>query len=114
LTPEAVEGLYRDTARDLARLQQELGSNRDIAENVRDLVRQMQGFDPSRLRGNAEMLEQLHAQVLASIEHLEMQLRRAVEDAQGGSVRTGNRQPAPPGYDQAVADYFRKLSKDTK
>jgi hypothetical protein len=53
----------------------------------------------------------MHAQMLAGIEQLEMRLRRAVDDKDGGSVRSGSAQQAPPGYAQAVAEYFRRLSK---
>jgi len=49
---------------------------------------------------------------LAGVEQVEMELRRKVDDATGGgSIRSPGSEPVPQGYADAVADYFRKLSK---
>ena len=48
--------------------------------------------------------------VLAQVEQIELMLRRKV-DGQEGSVRSATPQAVPPGYSNAVAEYFRKLSK---
>ena len=40
-----------------------------------------------------------------------MELRRKVDEAGGGSVRSPGAEPVPQGYADAVAEYFRKLSK---
>jgi hypothetical protein len=43
---------------------------------------------------------------------VEMELRRKVDDTSGGgSIRSPGSEPVPQGYADAVADYFRKLSK---
>jgi hypothetical protein len=49
--------------------------------------------------------------MLGDIQQVEMELRRKVEEANGGSVRSGGNAYIPPGYDKAVADYFKNLSK---
>lgn len=97
--------------RDLQRLQPALEGNAELAGDAQDLIRQFQRVDPSRFPGNPQLLNQMQAQMLAGIEQLEMRLRRAVDDKDGDSVRSGSAQQAPPGYAQAVAEYFRRLSK---
>ncbi len=43
-----------------------------------------------------------------------MELRRKVEQSGGdGSIRSPGSEPTPQGYGNAVAEYFRKLSKTT-
>jgi hypothetical protein len=71
----------------------------------------MQRIDPSRFPGNPGLLEQLRSQILPNMEQLEIQLRRKLEEKQGGQVRTAAGDQIPSGYADAVAEYFRKLSK---
>jgi hypothetical protein len=70
----------------------------------------MQRLDPSRFPGNPAMVEQLHSEVLSGVDKLELQLRRTAED-QGGQVRTTKPVAVQEGYQDAVADYYRRLSK---
>jgi len=69
----------------------------------------MQKLDPSRFPGNPAMVEQLHTQVLSGVDKLELQLAR--NDQAQGQVRTPKQASVPPGYEEAVADYYRRLSK---
>ena len=48
---------------------------------------------------------------LGDIQQVEMELRRKVDEANGGNIRSAGNEPVPPGYEDKVADYFRKLSK---
>jgi hypothetical protein len=48
----------------------------------------------------------------AALERLEMLLRRKLEEKQAGQVRSGAGDRVPDGYSEAVADYFRRLSKN--
>ena len=96
----------------------ELGQLRQLAhddpaamQEIQDLVREMQKLDPSRFPGNPAMVEQLHAQVLRSVDKLELQLRRDGNDPPADQVRTGKNPVVPPGYQDAVAEYYRRLSK---
>ena len=50
-------------------------------------------------------------QVIPRIEELELELRRKLEEKEGGQVRTGGVERVPQGYADAVAEYFRRLSK---
>jgi hypothetical protein len=57
------------------------------------------------------MVEQLHTEVLSGVDRLELQLRRDTDDQASGQVRTTKERSVPPGYEEAVAEYFRRLSK---
>ena len=96
----------------------ELGQLRGMAKNdpeaskqIQELVKEMQGLDPKRFPGNPEVLAQMQAQVLNDVDRLEMELRRNVAAQQ---VRTGAPQTVSPGYQEAVAEYFRRLGKTQK
>jgi len=107
-----LETAYRDGMRDLNAIRQAMqGEDGETAKEVQDLLRQMQRLDPSKFPGNPALLEQMRAQLLPTIEQLEIQLRRKLDEKQGGQVRTGVSDPIPAGYAERVAEYFRKLSK---
>jgi len=95
----------------------ELNQLRTLAKNdpaalreIQELVKEMQQLDPSRFPGNPAMVEQLHAQVLSDVDKLELQLSRTA-DVPTGQVRTAKSPTVPPGYQDAVADYYRRLGK---
>jgi hypothetical protein len=79
-------------------------------KEIQDLVKEMQRLDPSRFPGNPAMVEQLHTEVLSGVDKLELQLRRGADDP-AGQVRTSKPVTVPQGYQDAVADYYRRLSK---
>jgi hypothetical protein len=70
----------------------------------------MQRLDPARF-GQPALVEQLRTQVLTGLEQLELQLRRQQDQEQGGQVRSSAGRPVPAGYQEPVAEYFRRLSK---
>ena len=72
----------------------------------------MQRIDPRRFGTDPLLAERINSQVVSGLEQIELQLRRKLEEQQGGSVRSGASEAAPPGYANSVADYFKKLSKD--
>jgi hypothetical protein len=111
LDPAQIERGYREGLRDLGQLRQAIQDNPDLARDVQDLIREMQRVDPSRVPGNAELIERIQSVVLPAIEQLELQLRRKLEDKNAGQVRTAGSEPVPAGYADAVAEYFRRLSK---
>lgn len=107
-----LEGAYREGLRDLNEIRQSLrDTDMETAAQVADLIREMQRLDPSRFPGNPALLEQLRAQLLPDLEQMEIQLRRQLEEKQGGQVRTSTSDRIPTGYADAIAEYFRKLSK---
>jgi len=103
---------YNSTLRDLSQLQRQLQDNPQLSRDVGDMVRNMQRVDPRLFPGSPELMNRIEAQTLAGVDQIELQLRRMLDDREGGSVRSGSAEPVPPGYADAVAEYFRKLSKE--
>jgi hypothetical protein len=110
------ERTYRETMRDLSQIQQMLRDNPDLAKDLggelQQLMRDMQKFDPKAFLGNPGLIEAMRAQILPNLQNLELQLRRKLDEKNGsGDVRSGATERIPQGYSEAVADYFRRLSK---
>jgi hypothetical protein len=106
--PADVERTYRQGVKELNQLRRLVQSDPQAAKEVAELTRQMLLLDPSRFPGNPAMIEQMHREVLSSIDRLELQLQR------NGSTeaRTGKSYAVPSGYQESVADYYRRLSKN--
>ncbi len=106
--------IFRNGIRDLTQLDQMIRGNpdvpRDTSRDVQDLVRQMQRLDPRLLAADPARLDQIVGQLLGGVEQVELELRRIADAQQSGSVRSGASQPVPPGYADAVAEYFRRLA----
>jgi hypothetical protein len=109
--PAEVSRVYQDTMRDLAQLRQYFSDNPQASQDVQDLIRQMSQLDPSRFADNALVLERIRNVILPNVEQLEVQVRRQLDEQEGGQVRNAGSEPVPAGYSDAVADYFRRLSK---
>jgi hypothetical protein len=108
--PDDPERVFRQSLSDLDQLRQSVANDPETLRDVQELIREMQRLDPSRFPGNPALVEQLHTQVLSDVEKLELQLRRQQDDRQSGQIRSGDPQPMPSGYQDAVAEYFRRLS----
>ena len=64
-----------------------------------------------RLLAICEPTELVMAQVLSDVDKLELRLQRSANDKQSGQVRSSDTDTVPAGYQDAVAEYFRRLSK---
>ena len=95
---------YRHTLR-------ELENNPQIGKDLRDAIHDMYRLDPHLAPGNPELMNRIESQMLTGVEQIELQLRRQLDD-QGGVVRSGSAESVPQGYADAVAEYFRRLSKE--
>jgi hypothetical protein len=102
------EQAYRQQLREFNQLNQMVQSDPALTREVRDLTRRMQELDPKRFPGNPALVEQMHQEMLSSIDRIELQLmsRKAT-----GEARTGKPASIPSGYEDSVADYYRRLSK---
>ncbi len=109
--PPDSESTYRQGLAELNELHHLAQNDPAALKEVQDLVRQMQQLDPRRFPGNPLMVEQLHAEVLRGVDKLELQLRHDADDQTTGQVRTTKEPAIPPGYEDAVAEYFRRLGK---
>lgn len=91
-------------------LREQFRDNPDITGQITDLSR-----DLTRMTSGATASPELDArigrQILPKLEALEVLLRREGLDSEPGQVRSGGSDRVPAGYTDAVAEYFRKLSK---
>jgi hypothetical protein len=103
------ERTFQQGMRDLNELRHMVQNDPQVAKEVADLVRRMQQLDPSRFPGNPAMVERMQRELLSSVNKLELVLRR--EGASGGA-RAGKASAVPTEYQESVADYYRRLSKN--
>jgi hypothetical protein len=96
---------------ELSQLRQESKGDPAAEKQIEDLEKEMQKLDPARFPGNPAMVEELHAKVLNDVDKLELQLRRDPSAAQPGQARTAASPKVPAGYEDAVAEYYRRLGK---
>jgi hypothetical protein len=107
--PADTERNYRQSLRALQQLRHMVQNDPQAAKEVAGLARQMQRLDPSRFPGNPAMVERMQRDLLSSIDRLELQLQR---DANSSQARTGKSDAVPSGYQESVAEYYRRLSKN--
>lgn len=104
--------VYQAGINELGKLRRAVGDDPESRRQVDELIRAMQKLDPKRFPGNPAMVDELYARVVSGVDKLELQLRHEPQDAQPGQVRSESPLPMPPGYQAAVAEYFRRLSKN--
>jgi hypothetical protein len=109
-TPAQAEAAYADLLRDLQRLRGSVADDKDAAREYGQLVRQAQELDPKRWASNPQLAEVINGQILQAVDQIELVLRRKI-DASDSSVRSANPRNTPPGYADAVAEYYKRLSK---
>lgn len=86
-----------------------------MARDLGDLIRDMRRLNPTSPVNDPLLEQRIQAAVLSGIEQVEMQLRRKVEDnGSSTAVRSEGGANVPPGFAEAVAEYFRRLSKGAK
>jgi hypothetical protein len=107
--PADAERTYQQEMQELNRLSHMVQSDPQTAKEVAELTRQMQHLDPSRFPGNPAIVEQMHREVLSSVDRLELQLER---NGISSDARTGRPNDVPAGYDDAVSEYYKRLSKN--
>ena len=117
-SPTDASGNPADTEREIAQRIRELNQLRQMvaddsqaAKDLAELTRQMQNLDPNRFPGNPAMVDQMHREALSMVDKLELQLQR---QNLSSSARAGKPYTVPTGYQQSVADYYRRLSEDHK
>jgi hypothetical protein len=107
---EGMERTLRESMRELSQLRQSLGESPELAQDVQELMRELQKYDPSRIANDPQLAERIRSAVIPNIQQLELQLRRKL-DEKSGDVRSSSAERVPQGYGDAVAEYFRRLSK---
>jgi hypothetical protein len=82
----------------------------EARQQLQALIEQMRNLDPSRFPGNPALVEQMHQQLVSGVDALELQLRRQLDENRGGTIRNTDPNKVPAGYQDSVAEYYRKLS----
>lgn len=100
----------RNAARDLNDMRQLFKDNPDVQKEITDVEREIQKLTIGEI-ATSELQERINRVVLPNLQALEVKLRRQVEEQGGGQVRSGTTDKVPAGFSDAVAEYFRKLSK---
>ena len=86
--PADTEHTFQQELRELNQLRQMVKGDPQAAKEAEELARQMQNLDPRRFPGNPEIVEQMHREVLSSLDRLELALQR------NASACAQNRAPA--------------------
>jgi hypothetical protein len=100
----------RLAARDLNDMRQLFKDNPDIQKEITEVEHELQKLTIGDI-ATPELQQRLNREVLPNLEALEVKLRRQVEEQGGGQVKSGATDKVPAGFSDAVAEYFRKLSK---
>ncbi len=82
----------------------------EARQQLQTLIEEMRNLDPKRFPGNPALVEQMHQQLVSGVDALELQLRQQLEEKQGGTIRNPDPAKVPAGYQESVAEYYRKLS----
>jgi hypothetical protein len=77
---------------------------------LQSLIEQMRNLDPKRFPGNPALVEQMHQQLVSEVDALELQIRHQLDANHGGTIRNTDPAKVPAGYQDSVAEYYRKLS----
>lgn len=113
VNPQEFSNNYTQTIQTLRQLEQQAqGNDPAMVKDLQDLIRDMQRLNPNTYANDPLLAERIQSTLMGGIQQVEMELRRKVEEANGtGSVRSPGGEKVPQGYQDKVADYYRKLSK---
>ena len=109
-----MERALAEGMRDLPRITNDLRRGGVYEEDLEAIRQKARELSSSKFKNNPELLEREYRSVLSLLEQLELQVRRKVETEDGGDVRVIVSEPVPDQYREAVAEYFRRLSRDSK
>ncbi len=68
----------------------------------------MRNLDPGRFPGITALVELMHQQLVSNDDALELQLRRQLDENRGGTIRNTDPTKVPAGYQDSVAEYYRR------
>jgi len=107
--PADTERSFEQNMSGLNQLRQMVQGDPQTAKDVAELTRLMRNLDPRRFPGNPAEVERMHQEMLNTVGRLELQLQR---DGISSDARTGKPYTVPAGYKDAVAEYYKRLSKN--
>jgi hypothetical protein len=92
-------------------VRQAIETSPEARQQLQTLIEEMRRLDPSRFPGNPAVVEQMRQQLLSGVDVLELQLRHQLDQSRGGTIRNTDPVRVPAGYQESVAEYYRKLSR---
>lgn len=98
---------YRESLRDMGQLRDFIRTHPEYSNDVLQL---MHAMSPAYVN-DAELSQRINREVIPQMERLELELRRQLDQKNSDQVRSAGSEPVPAGYSDAIAEYFRKLSK---
>ena len=105
--PADTERMYQQGMSAVRQLRGMVQGDSQAAKETAELAAQMQKLDPSRFPGNPALVEEMHREVLRTVDRLELQLQRSGTN----EAHAGKPDVVPEGYQDSVAEYYRQLSK---
>ncbi len=110
--PITLPDTFYDNIGDLTQIARSAINDMDLSpeemEELYNLIRQLEGEQVNR---NESILAQEYGEMLALVEQLEAGLKLD-EDDRGGNVRTATSDQVPEEFQESVAEYFRRLSRE--
>ncbi|MGB9612256.1 MAG: hypothetical protein ACPL7M_14890, partial [Bryobacteraceae bacterium] len=100
---------WMDALRQLRQLREQGAVSDETREELERLLGRMQRLDPARF-GSPLLAERIGKELLPQLEQVELQLRRELGE-KTAPPRAAAPARAPAGYAEAVAEYFRRLSR---
>jgi hypothetical protein len=109
--PPDPERTYQQSVSNMNQLLQTFQDDPQEKRDLQNLIQEMQRLNPKRFPGNPALLDQIHNEIINDVNNLELQVQRKLDD-KSGQVRSADPMAVPAGYQDAVAEYFRRLSKN--
>jgi hypothetical protein len=81
-------------------------------EEVDEIRRLTSQLELAQFQGNPALLEREYLKALQLLEQLELQLAKGARREGAGTVRTAVAESVPSDYEEAVAEYYRRLSRE--
>lgn len=98
---------YRESLQDMSQLRDFIRTHPEYSNEVLQLLHTM---NPAYVN-DAELSQRIGREVIPQMERLELELRRQLDEKNSDQVRSAGTEHVPAGYSDAIAEYFRKLSK---
>lgn len=100
------QGVQAEAREGIGRIRQagDIGVSQDL-EGLAGSIRRLNEGDAREFR------DRLNREILPALDRMEIELRRRLDEQLAANVRTATPEKAPDGYADAVAEYFRRLSK---
>jgi hypothetical protein len=107
VSPRGLEQGYRESLQDMGQLRDFIRTHPEYSNEVLQLLHTM---NPAYVN-DAELSQRIGREVIPQMERLELELRRQLDEKNSDQVRSAGAEHVPAGYSDAIAEYFRKLSK---